>query len=169
MSRMSSLNQPSAGVSGASLEEEDRAAPDAAQSEMTISQMSRAIRRQPAHVAVLRGPRAHQAPPRRKRPLLPRADRVRMEMILKGKKLGFTLTEIQDLIGGKGANETPDLEEQLNPQQIVTQIGHLERQRERDRRAPSSGCGRRKAVCPRRRGLIGRDRRSAAAPAWSTP
>jgi DNA-binding transcriptional MerR regulator len=52
-----------------------------------------------------------------------------MEMILKGKKLGFTLTEIQDLIGGKGATETTDLEDQLNPQQIVTQIGHLERQR----------------------------------------
>ena len=32
-----------------------------------------------------------------------------MEMILKGKKLGFTLTEIIDLIGGKGANETPSL------------------------------------------------------------
>ena len=57
------------------------------------------------------------------------ADRVRMEMILKGKKLGFTLTEIQDLIGGKGGNETTDLEDQINPQQIVTQIGHLERQR----------------------------------------
>ena len=57
------------------------------------------------------------------------ADRVRMEMILKGKKLGFTLTEIQDLIGGKGATETPDLEDQLNAQQIVTPIGHLERQR----------------------------------------
>ena len=56
-------------------------------------------------------------------------DRIRMEMILKGKKLGFTLTEIQDLIGGKGATETTDLEDQLNPQQIVTQIGHLERQR----------------------------------------
>ena len=42
------------------------------------------------------------------------ADRVRMEMILRGKKLGFTLTEINDLIGGKQANETPDLEEQLN-------------------------------------------------------
>jgi DNA-binding transcriptional MerR regulator len=45
-------------------------------------------------------------------------DRVRMEMILKGKKLGFTLTEIQDLLGGKGATETTDLEEQLNPQQL---------------------------------------------------
>jgi DNA-binding transcriptional MerR regulator len=52
-----------------------------------------------------------------------------MEMILKGKKLGFTLTEIQDLIGGKGATDTTDLEDQLNLQQIVTQIGHLERQR----------------------------------------
>jgi hypothetical protein len=48
---------------------------------------------------------------------------------LKGKKLGFTLTEIQDLIGGKEATEATDLEDQLNPQQIVTQIGHLERQR----------------------------------------
>ena len=49
---------------------------------------------------------------------------------MRGKKLGFTLTEINDLIGGKGANETPDLEEQLQPQQIVSQIGHLERQRD---------------------------------------
>jgi DNA-binding transcriptional MerR regulator len=47
------------------------------------------------------------------------ADRVRMEMILKGKKLGFTLTEIIALIGGKGATETPNIEEQLRPQQIV--------------------------------------------------
>jgi MerR HTH family regulatory protein len=36
------------------------------------------------------------------------ADRVRMEMILKGKKLGFTLTEIIDLIDGKRANEAPN-------------------------------------------------------------
>jgi DNA-binding transcriptional MerR regulator len=57
------------------------------------------------------------------------ADRVRMEMILRGKKLGFTLSEINDLIGGKGATETPDLEERLQPHQIVNQIGHLERQR----------------------------------------
>jgi len=58
------------------------------------------------------------------------ADRVRMEMILRGKKLGFTLTEINDLIGGKGANETLDLDERLQPHQIVSQIGHLERQRD---------------------------------------
>ncbi len=30
------------------------------------------------------------------------SDRTRMDMIVKGKKLGFTLTEISDLIGGKG-------------------------------------------------------------------
>jgi hypothetical protein len=35
------------------------------------------------------------------------ADRACMDMILKGKKLGFTLTEIIALIGGIGANETP--------------------------------------------------------------
>ncbi len=58
------------------------------------------------------------------------SDRVRIEMILRGKKLGFTLSEISDLIGGKGATETPELEEQLQPQQIVNQINHLERQRD---------------------------------------
>ena len=57
------------------------------------------------------------------------SDRIRMEMILRGKKLGFTLTEISDLIGGKGG-ETADIEERLQPQQIVNQIGHLERQRD---------------------------------------
>jgi DNA-binding transcriptional MerR regulator len=57
------------------------------------------------------------------------ADRVRMEMILQGKKLGFTLTEINDLIGGKGVNDSPDLEERLQLKQIVNQISHLERQR----------------------------------------
>ena len=58
------------------------------------------------------------------------ADQVRMEMILRGKKLGFTLTEINDLIGSKQANETSDLEERLQPHQIISQIGHLERQRD---------------------------------------
>ncbi len=53
-----------------------------------------------------------------------------MGMILRGKKLGFTLSEITDLIGGRGASETPDIEERLQPQQIANQIGHLERQRE---------------------------------------
>ena len=56
-------------------------------------------------------------------------ERVRMEMILRGKKLGFTLIEISDLIAGKGANETTDIEERLLPGQIAAQISLLERQR----------------------------------------
>ena len=98
--------------------------------EMTISQMSR------VYGVSLRTLRFYEdrglMKPRREgnarfyRP----GDRIRMEMILRGKKLGFTLTEIQELIGGKGATETPDLEEQLQPHQIVNQIGHLERQRD---------------------------------------
>ncbi len=58
------------------------------------------------------------------------ADRVRMEMILQGRKLGFTLSEINDLIGRKSANDNAGLEERLLPQQIVNQIDHLERQRD---------------------------------------
>jgi DNA-binding transcriptional MerR regulator len=129
MTRISSLNQSTAAASSLSHEEESQPAPELAQAEMTISQMSRVFGvslrtlrfyedrglikpRREGNARYYRGP-----------------DRVRMEMILKGKKLGFTLTEIQDLIGGKGTTETPDLEDQLNPQQIDTQIGHLERQR----------------------------------------
>ena len=85
------------------------------------------------------------------------ADRIRMEMILKGKKLGFTLTEIQDLIGGKGATETTDLEDQLEsaadrdpdrPPGAATQ-----RDRGRHREAARDA----KPPRPRRRRLIGAD------------
>jgi DNA-binding transcriptional MerR regulator len=129
MSRITSLNHSTAGTSPALLGEEGRSASDSAQSEMTNSQMSRLFG------VSLRTLRFYEdrglIKPRREgnARYYRGADRVRMEMILKGKKLGFTLTEIQDLIGGKGATDTPDLEEQLNAQQIVTQIGHLERQR----------------------------------------
>lgn len=54
-------------------------------------------------------------------------DRMRMQMILKGKQLGFTLTEVHELIGSQEATE--DFEIKLKPQQIVSQIDHLERQR----------------------------------------
>ncbi len=54
-------------------------------------------------------------------------DRLRMQMIVKGKQLGFTLTEVHDLIGNY--ETTDDFEGKLKPQQIVTQIDHLERQR----------------------------------------
>jgi DNA-binding transcriptional MerR regulator len=129
MNRLSSLSQPSAGVSGALLEEEARIELDPAQPEITISQMSRLFG---VSLRTLRfyEDRGLIKPRREGNARYYRAtDRMRMEMILKGKKLGFTLTEIQDLIGGKGASETADLEDQLNPQQIVTQISHLERQR----------------------------------------
>jgi DNA-binding transcriptional MerR regulator len=56
-------------------------------------------------------------------------DRTRMDMILRGKKLGFTLTEISDLVADK-SGETTNIEDRLEPQQIANQIGHLERQRE---------------------------------------
>ncbi len=129
MSRMSSLNHAASGASDPLLEDEAHAAPEPGQTEMTISQMSR------AYGVSLRTLRFYEdrglIKPRREgnARYFRGPDRVRMEMILKGKKLGFTLTEISELIGGKGANETPDLEEQLQPQQIVSQIGHLERQR----------------------------------------
>lgn len=55
------------------------------------------------------------------------ADRLRLQMILKGKQLGFTLTEIGELIGTQDAGD--DFEGKLQPAQIVTQIDHLERQR----------------------------------------
>ena len=103
---------------------------ESGQAELTISQMSR------LYGVSLRTLRFYEdrglIKPRREGNgrLYSAADRVRLEMILKGKKLGFTLTEINDLIGGKGADETPDLEEQLQPHQIVSQIGHLERQRD---------------------------------------
>jgi len=111
------------------LEEEGRTALDATQPELTISQMSRVFG---VSLRTLRfyEDRGLIKPRREGNARYYRAtDRIRMEMVLKGKKLGFTLTEIQDLIGGKGAAEMTDLEDQLNPQQIVTQISHLERQR----------------------------------------
>src|SRR6201986_5468382 len=129
MNRISSVAHASAGVSGGLLEEEGRIALDSAQPELTISQMSRVFG---VSLRTLRfyEDRGLIKPRREGNARYYRAtDRIRMEMILKGKKLGFTLTEIQDLIGGKGTTETADLEEQLNAQQIVTPIGYLERQR----------------------------------------
>ena len=129
MNRISPIAHASAAVSGALFDEESRAGLEPTQPELTISQMSRVFG---VSLRTLRfyEDRGLIKPRREGNARYYRAgDRIRMEMILKGKKLGFTLTEIQDLIGGKGATETVDLEDQLNSQQIVTQIGHLERQR----------------------------------------
>ena len=129
MSPMSSLNHSTSEATIPPQEEEPRLESEPGQTEMTISQMSRTFG------VSLRTLRFYEdrglIKPRREgnARYYRGADRVRMEMILWGKKLGFTLSEINDLIGGKGANETPDLEERLQPHQIVNQIGHLERQR----------------------------------------
>jgi DNA-binding transcriptional MerR regulator len=129
MNKISPIGHASAAVSGALFDGESRTALEPTQPDLTISQMSRVFG---VSLRTLRfyEDRGLIKPRREGNARYYRAgDRIRMEMILKGKKLGFTLTEIQDLIGGKGASETADLEDQLNPQQIVTQIGHLERQR----------------------------------------
>lgn len=128
MSRMSSLNYASSQTSGEA-DGDGKATPVSEQAELTISQMSRQFG------VSLRTLRFYEdrglIKPRREgnARYYRGVDRVRMEMILRGKKLGFTLTEINDLIGGKGASETTDLEEQLQPQQIINQISHLEHQR----------------------------------------
>ncbi len=129
MRDMSSLSH-SANAAASARSGEARAQVETENGELTISQMSRLFD------VTLRTLRFYEdrglLTPRREgnARFYRAADRVRVEMILRGKKLGFTLTEISDLIGGKGATETPDLEEQLEPQQVIKQIGHLERQRD---------------------------------------
>ena len=60
-------------------------------------------------------------------------DRVRLQMILKGKQLGFTLTEVSELIGsdvtGAGPEAASAIVLALKPDQVTAQISHLERQR----------------------------------------
>ncbi|MGO8916401.1 MAG: MerR family transcriptional regulator [Stellaceae bacterium] len=125
MSRMSST-----AYSDSATDEHMYAESGPGQTELTISQMSR------LYSVSLRTLRFYESrglmKPRREGSarFYRAADQVRMGMILQGKKLGFTLTEINDLIGGKSADEAADLERQLQPHQIISQIGHLERQRD---------------------------------------
>ena len=56
-------------------------------------------------------------------------DRARLEMILKGKQLGFTLSEIAELIGAEDGATRVEFEEKLRPAQVADQLDHLERQR----------------------------------------
>jgi DNA-binding transcriptional MerR regulator len=59
-------------------------------------------------------------------------DRLHLKMILKGKLLGFTLAEINDILAGRGEeNGKAELELKLTPGQIAAQISHLEQQRSR--------------------------------------
>lgn len=60
-------------------------------------------------------------------------DRVRLELILKGKRLGFTLNEIADLIAARRTSDPADpvdLAVSLDREQIATQIEYLTRQRD---------------------------------------
>lgn len=61
--------------------------------------------------------------------LYTQTDRVRLQMILKGKKLGFTLSEIRDMLATNARMDQTGGSFDLNIEQIVSQIGHLERQR----------------------------------------
>ena len=57
-------------------------------------------------------------------------DRLHLKMILKGKSLGFTLSEIHGILAGQGVgSEKPDIEMGLLPEQITAQIDYLERHR----------------------------------------
>lgn len=57
-------------------------------------------------------------------------DRAHLQLILKGKQLGFTLGEIRELLTSRADAVAPlELQLNLNPDQIVAQIRHLERQR----------------------------------------
>jgi DNA-binding transcriptional MerR regulator len=57
-------------------------------------------------------------------------DRLHLRMILKGKTLGFTLTEIHGILAGQRENSGKmELEMGLLPEQIAAQIDYLERQR----------------------------------------
>jgi DNA-binding transcriptional MerR regulator len=57
-------------------------------------------------------------------------DRLHLKMILKGKALGFTLSEIRDILAGQGQDAgMMDLEMGLLPEQITAQIDYLECQR----------------------------------------
>lgn len=57
-------------------------------------------------------------------------DRIHLKMILKGKQLGFTLSEIHDILACRGEDSgRTELEMSLLPEQISAQISYLERQR----------------------------------------
>jgi DNA-binding transcriptional MerR regulator len=57
-------------------------------------------------------------------------DRLHLKMILKGKQLGFTLSEIHDILACQGEDSgKTELEMGLSPEQISAQISYLERQR----------------------------------------
>ena len=61
--------------------------------------------------------------------------RARLELILKGKQLGFTLTEIRDLIANHTEEPVRSFELSLDETQILAQLSMLQRQRDDIERA----------------------------------
>lgn len=55
--------------------------------------------------------------------------RIRLQLILKGKRLGFTLTQICEMLASHSEIEPAAFEDTLEPERIVSQIETLERQR----------------------------------------
>ncbi len=55
--------------------------------------------------------------------------RARLELILKGKQLGFTLTEIRAMVAEERGGETPAANLKLSLDQVDDQIAHLEQQK----------------------------------------
>lgn len=58
------------------------------------------------------------------------ADRVRLQLILKGKRLGFTLAEISEMVEAHERNDAgPDQQLKLSREKCMEQIAHLEQQK----------------------------------------
>jgi len=56
-------------------------------------------------------------------------DRARLSVILKGKQLGFTLTEIRAMVDEEVGGEAPAANLKLSMAQVEDQIAHLEQQK----------------------------------------
>lgn len=56
-------------------------------------------------------------------------DRARLSVILKGKQLGFTLSEIQEMLDGDGRGGKAGIDLKLSLEKVDEQIAHLETQR----------------------------------------
>ena len=69
--------------------------------------------------------------------LYDKGTRARLQLILKGKQLGFTLTEIREMLAAHSEEPMPSFELALGPDQVVAQISHLQRQRDDIERAIS--------------------------------
>ncbi len=73
-------------------------------------------------------------------------DRARLALILKGKQLGFTLTEIQDMVTEEQDRDDISSKLSLSMEQIDEQITHLENQKKEIEQALMELKLRRKAI-----------------------